>query len=135
MAIQSRISTGWLLGSYESDRNEEIKRHENDSLRVNGVGTGGEVVVRVPNPAGGLNITVGYGWDIDEQSLSATLTNFAAAGITLTANEQTVLEGYKSGSVVTFDIGSSTVTRQPTQGDVISVWGASRSPMRLRPIC
>ncbi|NWG92318.1 MAG: hypothetical protein HXY21_07385 [Parvularculaceae bacterium] len=115
MSIQSNTSTDWQFGSYEADRNQQIKIAENRILLQAGSRTG------VQQPGG--NITVGYGWDMDVQSLSATLTNFAAAGITLTANEQTALEGYKSGSVVTFDVGGATVTRVPTQADVIAVWG------------
>lgn len=119
MPIASPLNQTWTHGSYEDDRNEIIKGRENADLKKRGFQTG----VHSPEDAkGGENITIGYGWDIDEQNLNATTYRLEAAGIELSDNQRTVLEAYKKGEEATFKIGDKEITRVPTQGDFELTW-------------
>jgi len=101
--------------NYEDHRNGILKKFENEELFQNEIPQGFVLV-------GGTNLTIGYGWDIDEQSLAKTLDMFGRASIFLTPNEQLVLRGYKNNEVVTFELDGVQVTKTPTQNDFVNVY-------------
>lgn len=119
MPIRSQFNQKWEQGSYEADRNALIKLRENAQLDEDGFQKG---VHKPADAKGGGNITIGYGWDIDEQTLGATTQRLKDAGIELTDNQKTVLEAYKKGEEATFKVDGKEVTRVPTQKDFEAAW-------------
>ena len=57
----SNTSSNWTHGSYEADRNFEIKRAENDPLRA-----GTDLRGLNPHTDGVNSVAIGYGFDLLE---------------------------------------------------------------------
>ena len=91
MALQN-ANTQWILGSYTNDRNDEIKRSENDPLRVSGQPLGLHRD-HLGRPA------IGYGVDLlaRSASTSATLLNpYLAPGESKRARGSVESKGVRS---------------------------------------
>jgi|GEM_PF-3482681 len=110
------LHTDWTHGSYEADRNAFIQKLEND--------TGNLGIHIVAGKGNEKSLTIGYGWDLDKNSAETTLTEFKNAGITLSDEQKTVFDAYKSNSEATFQINGEEVTRIPTQSDMQNIWGS-----------
>ena len=76
---------------YLNARNYQIKLFENPDL-LSGADADSplELVIGI--------LTIGYGWDIDQNSAQETINKFSQSGIALTQSEITALQTYKSGS-------------------------------------
>ncbi len=82
MAI-GNINMNWVLGSYAADRNEEIKRSENDLLRND---TGNVDHLDIDKDHEG-NPVIGYGYDLFENidDVAADLPLYLAGGVQISA--------------------------------------------------
>ena len=83
--------------SYEYFRNEEIKRFENDPLRVSKTGPLGLVVDSIQH------LAIGYGYDLEVRPAAtsvAALTPYLAPGVTISQQQIAYLEAYRSNSVL-----------------------------------
>lgn len=60
----ANTNSNWVNGTYEDDRNEEIKRSENDGLRLYGQPLGIHIIDG--------NMTIGYGWDLSQHTAAET---------------------------------------------------------------
>ncbi len=87
MAITG-LHTNWKYGSYEKDRNQEIKRSENDDLR------GGDLSWLKYYDEGAASIAIGYGFDLlvrDDAEINAYLTDSSVGLSALSAADATLL--------------------------------------------
>ena len=115
----NNISTQWVHGSYVNDRNYEIKISENDKLLLHGTNRGVHV-------DGGGSLAIGYGYDIIQRGISASvvaaeLQPHLLPGVQITQDQIDILDAHRKNSVVTIQ-GHSLFGKVPTVLDVQAAW-------------
>lgn len=101
---------------YRGARNEEIKRSENDPLRVNGQPLGVHLD-HAGRPA------IGYGFDLltkDLGTLAAELAPYLAQGVTISARQIELLRSRRTGQAVNLPGNPPAVPADPLHGQVIN---------------
>lgn len=108
MALSS-VNSNYTHGSYQEDRNDEIKRSENDPLRQNGQPLGVDTD-HIGRPV------IGYGYDLRSQNINtiqAELQPHLAAGVQITNRHIELLRSLQTGRPFT-------IVGDPLFGQVIN---------------